>query len=362
MPSGNSQPDAFRKYPGLAEEQRQHPSAQPTSQPTPVFHVRHDHHFGASPYSRHQLGYMPFVPSQSTHPHQRPSYLPGVPMPYWTPPIPHHQYQMASHGPYKDNYDHPSYSGNRTSSQRTLYASSARATTPLSSMPQNNVSDTTWPDLGETNKTPTKASLRAQHRSRSGSEERPVRESLSSKENDDQKVLSIRKEAVARITTARQEDPSTARTILPKNSDSERFNLPLGSRQMVLQPSTSDIQPKSQIAAETDIAFSPSLSLSRTSTISASLEGSPIPSLRSLQSFGTGVWGYDDIPMLRSRLSETTQRRSKEKPTRQEQAGRLSSSLDFGLHDDLPYTPLMDRMDLFASPLHGHNSPASGLE
>jgi hypothetical protein len=229
-------------------------------------------------------------------------------------------------------------------------------------MPQNSVSDTMWPDLNETNKTPTKASLRGQYRSSLSSGQKPDRDVLFSKEINTQQVLSIRKEAVAKLTAARQQDLSTARAIIPHNPESERFQPPLGSRQTVLQPSTSNTQLKFPDEAESDIGFAPSLSLSRTSTISTSLEGSPMPSLESLLSFGDGVWGHDDIPMLRSRLSETIKECSKVDSDQQGQARRHLSPLDFGLHVDLPYTPLMDQMDLFASPTNHHSSPASGAE
>lgn len=87
-----------------------------------------------------------------------------------------------------------------------------------------------------------------------------------------------------------------------------------------------------------------------------------MPSLTSLLSFGDGVWGHDDIPMLRSRLSETIQERRKVDSEKQGRPGRLSSPLDFGLHDDLPYTPLMDQVDLFAPATNDHNNPDSGLD
>ena len=283
-------------------------------------------------------------------------------MPYWTPPIPRHQYQMAAQGPYEENYDDASRSVNRSSFQTHSNPSSATRKAPLANIPQSSVRDTEWPGLNETNKTPTKASLRGQHRSSLGSGQNSDQEIVLPDENHTHQALSIRKEAVARLSAARQEVPLTARAMIPHTPQSERFQTPLGSQQTVLPPSASAAQLRSQNQVEPDIRYAPSLSLSRTSTISTSLEGSPMPSLTSLLSFGDGVWGHDDIPMLRSRLSETIQERRKVDSGKQGRPGRLPSPLDFGLHDDLPYTPLVDQVDLFAPATDDHNSPDSGLQ
>lgn len=299
------------------------------------------------------------MPHSARHEYRRypnPAYVPGAPLVPWPPRSEPHHHQpnpYAFSGPRQIAFQAPPEDAPPQYHQ-TSRPDLDRSPTPVSFIPNDSKPDSTWPDLLEANKTPTKASVQ-RARAVTTQVERPVHKLSGPVYRNDS---TIRKEAVAKLIASRS---GSERSDSPE-SESWRPGLPFRptstlklAAQMTLMPSP--MQKPSDDDRRVD-AVSLGSPISRTNSVSFGIEGC---SLASIKSFGDGVWGNDDLPMLKARLKSVdvvTQESLLQKNDRLRQA---TAPADLGFSDDLPYTPLMDNPNLFRSPSVEFDTPGSDI-
>ena len=326
--------------------------------PIPVYHQRHEPMFPNLGLPTQHQPYMQYAARQEFRRYPNPPYMPGAPIVPW-PPRPEEQLRPSSRlifpGPHPTNRLDLSREDTGRHVQ-PIRPGLDRPATPVSFIPDSRRHDCTWPDLIEANKTPTKASVqkaRTAHTAKADMQRHGT--SLHDPTTRDDAV--IRKEAVAKLKASRSDSEYS-------DAPSTGYWRPGGS----FQPSSSK-QHQPQQLLTTNCLATPH---EQGASLETSRQGSPMSratstsfgvesfSLTSLKSFGDGVWGNDDLPMLKARL-RSEDRISPGSPCPVDRPKQTPAPTVLGVSADLPFTPLMDKLDLFGSPWTEFATPVSDL-
>lgn len=226
-------------------------------------------------------------------------------------------------------------------------------------IPDHHRRDATWPDLVESNKTPTKASVQ-KARAATANPLGLHSQSRASFHDPFEEEAIIRKEALAKLSASRS-GSVCSEVSTPGGWRPGMPFLPTSNRQACAR-STSSASSFEHASIET-LPFEATQDdspLHRTSSNVSTSVKLETPSLASMRSFGDGVWGNDDLPMLKARLHSAGSSTHGNLSSPDDRY-RPTNSPAFDPSDELPFTPLVDKLYLFGSPDVDISTPASDI-